>query len=108
MINEPLAPKATLDSLKKYYQAGYNVVRKYTSNAYVIMSNRLSASSTELLQFASGFQKSVLDVHYYNLFSSEFTTMTVQQNIDYVNNNRATDISTVSIANGPLVFVGKS
>lgn len=84
------------------------MVRKYTSNAYVIMSNRLSASSTELLQFASGFQKSVLDVHYYNLFTSEFTTMTVQQNIDYVNNNRSADISTVSIANGPLVFVGKS
>ncbi|XP_078164719.1 putative glucan 1,3-beta-glucosidase A isoform X2 [Carex rostrata] len=107
LINEPLAPKATLDSLKKYYQEGYNVVRKYTSNAYVIMSNRLSASSTELLQFASGFQKSVLDVHYYNLFTSEFTTMTVQQNIDYVNNNRSADISTVSIANGPLVFVGE-
>ncbi|XP_078164721.1 putative glucan 1,3-beta-glucosidase A [Carex rostrata] len=107
LISEPLAPKATLDSLKKYYQEGYNVVRKYTSNAYVIMSNRLSASSTELLQFASGFQKSVLDVHYYNLFTSEFTTMTVQQNIDYVNNNRSTDISTVSIANGPLVFVGE-
>jgi Cellulase (glycosyl hydrolase family 5) len=108
LINEPLAPKATLDSLKKYYQAGYDAVRKHTSAAYVIMSNRLSAESTELLQFASGFQKSVLDVHYYNLFTSEFTSMTVQQNIDYVNNQRSTDLSTVSIANGPLVLVGKS
>lgn len=108
LINEPLAPKATLDSLKKYYQEGYNAVRKYTSNAYVIMATRLSGQSTELIQFASGFQKSVLDVHYYNLFSSEFTTMTVQQNIDYVNNNRSMDLSTVSVANGPLVLVGKS
>ncbi|KAJ4796520.1 hypothetical protein LUZ62_047766 [Rhynchospora pubera] len=107
LINEPLAPGATLDSLKKYYQAGYNAVRKHTPNAYVIMSNRLSAQSTELLQFASGFQKSVLDVHYYNLFSSVFTSMTVQENIDYINNNRSTDLSTVSVANGPLVFVGE-
>ncbi|KAJ3673758.1 hypothetical protein LUZ60_005750 [Juncus effusus] len=106
LINEPLAPGATLDSLKKYYQAGYNAVRKY-SNAYVIMSNRLSGDSTEFLQFASGFSNSVIDVHYYNLFEDIFNSMTVQQNIDYVNNNRSMDLNTVLVANGPLVFVGE-
>ncbi|XP_072972855.1 probable glucan 1,3-beta-glucosidase A [Typha angustifolia] len=107
LINEPLAPGVTLDSLEKYYQAGYNAVRKHTSTAYVIMSNRLSASSTELLQFASGFQGSVVDVHYYNLFSDVFSSLTVQQNIDFINNNRSADLSTVTVSNGPLVFVGE-
>ncbi|OAY68382.1 putative glucan 1,3-beta-glucosidase A [Ananas comosus] len=37
LINEPLAPGVTLDSLKKYYQDGYNTVRKYTSDAFVII-----------------------------------------------------------------------
>lgn len=106
LINEPRAPTATLDSLEKYYQAGYNAVRKYSSDAYVIMSNRLSASPTELLQFAGGFKGSVVDVHYYNLFSSDFNGLTVQQNIDFVNNNRASDLSTVTTSNGPLVLVG--
>ncbi|XP_038984476.1 glucan 1,3-beta-glucosidase-like [Phoenix dactylifera] len=107
LINEPRAPGVTLDSLKKYYQAGYNTVRKYTSDAYVIMSNRLSADPTELLGFASGFQGSVIDVHYYNLFSNQFNGSTVQQNIDYINNNRAKDLATITRSNGPLTFVGE-
>lgn len=106
LINEPLAPGATLGSIEKYYQAGYNAVRKY-SDAYVIMSNRLSADSTELLQFASGFKGSVIDVHYYNLYSDIFKDMTVQQNIDYISNNRTSDINGVMKSNGPLVFVGE-
>ncbi|KAI8014075.1 putative glucan 1,3-beta-glucosidase A [Camellia lanceoleosa] len=44
LINEPLSPGATLESLNKYYRAGYNVVRKYSSTAYVIMSNRIATS----------------------------------------------------------------
>uniref|UniRef100_A0A6V7QWP4 Uncharacterized protein n=1 Tax=Ananas comosus var. bracteatus TaxID=296719 RepID=A0A6V7QWP4_ANACO len=107
LINEPLAPGVTLDSLKKYYQDGYNTVRKYTSDAFVIMSNRLSADPTELLQFASGFSRSVIDVHYYNLYSNIFNGMTAQDNIDYVNNQRSADLSTVTESNGPLVFVGE-
>jgi hypothetical protein len=63
-MNEPLAPRATLDSLTKYYRDGYNAVRKHSPTAYVVMSNRLSSgNSTELLQFASGFQGAVIDVH---------------------------------------------
>ncbi|KAF5955205.1 hypothetical protein HYC85_008061 [Camellia sinensis] len=35
LINEPLSPGATLDSLNKYYRAGYNVVRKSVKLARV-------------------------------------------------------------------------
>ncbi|CAN6293769.1 unnamed protein product [Urochloa humidicola] len=109
LLNEPLAPGTTFSSLTKYYQDGYNAVRQHTSTAYVIMSNRLSiADPTELLQFAGGFSGTVLDVHYYNLFDSKFNSLTVDQNIDFVRNNRSTDLATVTNQNGrPLTFVGE-
>ncbi|KAJ7945379.1 Glucan 1,3-beta-glucosidase [Quillaja saponaria] len=109
LMNEPLAPGVNLESLKKYYQVGYDAVRKYTSSAYVIMSNRLNTSNaTELLSFAGkGFDRVVIDVHYYNLFSDMFKNMNVQQNIDHVNNQRAAELSSVTSSNGPLSFVGE-
>lgn len=108
LMNEPLAPGVTLDNLKNYYQAGYDAVRKYTSSAYVILSNRLGpADPTELLSFAGNLNRAVIDVHYYNLFSDSFSKKDVQQNIDYINNQRASDLKTVTTSNGPLSFVGE-
>lgn len=108
LLNEPLAPGVTLDSLKNYYQQGYSAVRKYTQNAYVILSNRLGpADSKELLSFASSLSRAVIDVHYYNLFSDSFKNLNVQQNIDYINNQRASALSAVATSNGPLSYVGK-
>lgn len=108
LINEPLAPEVTLDMVKKFYEAGYNAVRKHSSTTYVVMSNRLgSADPTELLSFSSGLKGSVIDVHYYNLFSDMFDNMSVQQNLDFVNTNRSTQLNTVTQSNGPLTFVGE-
>jgi hypothetical protein len=103
-MNEPQG--VNLDSLKKYYKEAYDAVRKYNPNAYVIMSNPLDADSKVLLSFVTGFNKVVLDVHYYNLYSDKFTNMNVQQNIHYINNERASDLSGVSSTNA-LSFVGK-
>lgn len=106
-MNEPMAPGINLDILKKYYQAGYDAVRKHTQNAYVILSNRLGpADAKELLSFASTLNRVAIDVHYYNLFSDSFNNMNPQQNIDFVYNQRAGDLSAVTNANGPLSFVG--
>jgi len=108
LINEPHAPKVTLDSLESYYKAGYDTVRMYCSDCYVIMSNRLGdASPTELLQFAGGLDGTVIDVHYYNLYTDDFKNMNVQQNIDYLNNKLAPHLRTLTQSNNPLVFVGK-
>lgn len=108
LINEPRSPGASLVSVIKYYRAGYNAVRKYSSTAYVVMSNRVGTSEPkELLPLASGLKGSVIDVHYYNLFSDIFDTMTVQQNINFINTNRSSDLSLVTTSNGPLTFVGK-
>ncbi|VAI13132.1 probable glucan 1,3-beta-glucosidase A [Triticum dicoccoides] len=108
LLNEPLAPGASLESLKTYYRDGYNAVRKHSSEAYVIMSNRLSSPDpTELLEFAGGLSKTVIDVHYYVLFNSMFDTFTVQQNIDFIKTNYSSALSTVTKQNGPLTFVGE-
>lgn len=106
LMNEPRAPGVTLDALTKYYKAGYDAIRKYT-NAYVILSARLGpADSKELFSLASTMNRVAIDVHYYSLFSDSFTGMTVQQNIDFVNNQRASDLGSLTSANGPLVLVG--
>lgn len=108
LMNEPLAPRASLESLTKYYRDGYNAVRKHSSTAYVVMSNRLSSrNSTELLQFAGGYPGAVIDVHYYTIFDSMFDNFTVQQNIDFVRTNFSGELTTITTQNGPLSFVGQ-
>lgn len=108
LINEPLSPGASLESLSKYYKAGYDAVRKHSSKAYVVMSNRLGpADPTEFFPLVSGLQGSVIDVHYYNLFSTVFDNLTVQENIDFVNTNRTSQLNNVTTSNGPLTFVGE-
>jgi len=104
-MNEPLS--VNLDSLKNYYKASYDVVRKYIPNTYVIMSNPLATDFKVLLSFVKGFDKVVLDVHYYNMYSDKFNGMSVQQNIDYIRNDRASDLSGVSSSNA-LSFVGNN
>ncbi|PPD95740.1 hypothetical protein GOBAR_DD07219 [Gossypium barbadense] len=89
LMNEPRAPGVTLDALTK----------KYT-NAYVILSARLGpADPKELFSLASTMNRVAIDVHYYNLFSDSFSG-TVQQNIDFVNNQRASDLGSLTSANG--------
>lgn len=106
-MNEPMSPGVTLENLIKYYQMGYDAVRKYTSSAYVILSNRLGpADSKELLSFAGSLSNVAIDVHYYNLFSDAFRSKNVQQNIDFIYNQRVSDLSAITTANGPLSFVG--
>lgn len=92
-----------------FYKAGYAAVRKHSSTAYVVFSNRLGPMEpTELFSVASGLMRVVIDVHYYNLFVSAFDNLTVQQNIDFIHTNRTQDLNTVTTSNGPLTFVGMS
>ncbi|CAM8911066.1 unnamed protein product [Rhodiola kirilowii] len=111
LLNEPVAPGVTLDMVNKYYKAGYDAVRRHSSSAYVILSQRLGLGSQdekELFPLASGLQKSVIDVHYYNLFWPEvFNSMTVQQNIDFINTNRSAQLNAINTQTGPLVLVGE-
>ncbi|KAH6786714.1 hypothetical protein C2S52_006266 [Perilla frutescens var. hirtella] len=108
LINEPLSPGVSLDTLTKYYRGGLEAVRRHSTTAYIVLSNRLGPHEPrELFSLANGFTKVAIDVHYYNLFSSIFDNLTVQQNIDYVYNNRTEQLSEITTSNGPLVFVGE-
>ncbi|XP_040380060.1 probable glucan 1,3-beta-glucosidase A [Oryza brachyantha] len=108
LMNEPFAPRATLESLMKYYRDGYNAVRKHSPTAYVVMSNRLGPHDpTELLQFADGFPLAVVDVHYYTVFNDMFNNLTVEQNIDFIRSNFSSELRSVTTQNGPLTFVGE-
>ncbi|KAK7385281.1 hypothetical protein VNO78_30996 [Psophocarpus tetragonolobus] len=108
LINEPLSPDVTLEALNKYYKAGYEAVRKHSSTAYVVLSNRLGPiDPRELFPLANNFTRSVIDVHYYNLFQDVFNGMSVQQNIDFVYNNRSSQLSYITTSDAPLTFVGE-
>ncbi|GMN33679.1 hypothetical protein TIFTF001_004294 [Ficus carica] len=106
LLNEPKSPGVTLETLIKYYQMGYNAVRRYTSSAYVILCNRLGpANSKELLPFARSLSNVVIEVHYYNLYSDSYKKMNVHQNIDFIYNQRFSDLQAITIPAGPLSFV---
>lgn len=93
--------------MTKFYKAGYAAVRKHSSTAYVVFSNRLGPMEPrELFPLANGLKGSVIDVHYYNLFVSAFDNLTVQQNIDFIHTNRSQELNYVTTSNGPLTFVG--
>lgn len=107
LINEPLSPGVSKERLVQYYKDGYDAVRRHSSTAFVVMSNRLGNSdSKELFPLASGLARTVIDVHYYNLFEDKFIGMTVQQNIDFIYQERAKQLKEITTPDGPLTFVG--
>ncbi|KAK9741075.1 hypothetical protein RND81_03G079500 [Saponaria officinalis] len=107
LLNEPESG-VPLETLTKYYKTGYEAVRRHSSSAYVVMSNRLGddIDPKELFPLAGALPLTVIDVHYYNLFHDRFSTMTVQQNVDYINRKRISDLSTITTSDGPLTFIG--
>ncbi|KAJ3695841.1 hypothetical protein LUZ60_001218 [Juncus effusus] len=108
LLNEPSASGVQLDVLTNYYQKGYEIVRYYSSTAYVIMCQRIgNADPIELFQANIGSDNLVLDLHYYNLFDPYFENLTEVQNIQFVYDNRAKQLQSLVSANGPLVFIGE-
>ncbi|KAI3460008.1 hypothetical protein Pfo_016671 [Paulownia fortunei] len=108
LINEPLSPGVSVENVTKFYKAGYDAVRKHSPTAYVVLSNRLGPSEPrELFTLANGMTRSVIDVHFYNLFSSIFNDLTVEQNIEYIYNNRSAQLRELTTSNGPLILVGE-
>ncbi|KAK3012079.1 hypothetical protein RJ639_011972, partial [Escallonia herrerae] len=97
LLNEPLAPNVTF---------GYDVVRKYTSTAYVILSSRFGpASNSEFLPLASGLGPLVIDVHYYSLYKSFEKLNCTTEHCSHIYNKRASQLQEVTPSNGPLSFV---
>ncbi|CAA0840788.1 Unknown protein [Striga hermonthica] len=107
LMNEPLAPGVSLTNLTNFYKAGYNAVRKHSRTAYVIMCNRLGVNEPrELFSVARRMNRSVIDVHFYNIWGN-FSQFTVEQNIEYIYKNRTAELKQLRTSNGPLIFVGE-
>ncbi|CAN4096847.1 unnamed protein product [Withania somnifera] len=93
-IIDSLTHEVTLDMVKKFYEAGYNAVRKHSSTAYVLLS------------FSGGLKGYVIDVHYYNLFSTYLTTCPSKKILILSTLTDLAQLTTITQSNGPLTFVG--
>ncbi|XP_027336917.1 probable glucan 1,3-beta-glucosidase A [Abrus precatorius] len=108
LLNEPSASTVPLDVLIPYYKQGYQIVRKYSSSAYVIICQRIGmADPLELYQANIGSHNLVLDLHFYNLFDTFFVNMSVGDNIQYIYKSREGQLQALNNSNGPLVFIGE-
>ncbi|XP_072952667.1 probable glucan 1,3-beta-glucosidase A [Typha angustifolia] len=108
LLNEPSASAVPLDVLVSYYMRGYQIVRNYSSTAYVIICQRIgNADPMELYQANIGTSKVVVDLHYYNLFDPYFDNMSGVENIQFIFKSRAEQLQALNSANGPLVFIGE-
>eukprot|EP00258_Populus_trichocarpa_P045059 XP_024461078.1 probable glucan 1,3-beta-glucosidase A isoform X1 [Populus trichocarpa] len=108
LLNEPSASLVPMEVLVPYYKQGYEIVRKYSSTAYVIICQRIgNADPIELYQMNISSHNLVVDLHFYNLFDSYFVNMSTMDNIDFVYKSRAAQLQALNSANGPLVFVGE-
>lgn len=108
LLNEPSASGVPLDILVSYYSKGYQIVRKYSSTAYVIFCQRIgNADPMELYQASIGIFNTVVDLHYYNLFDAYFNNLSAMDNIQFVYKNRQPQVQSLNSANGPLLFIGE-
>ncbi|KAK7829409.1 putative glucan 1 [Quercus suber] len=108
LLNEPSAATVPLDTLVSYYKQGYQIVRKYSSMAYVIICQRIgNADPLELYQANIGSHNIVVDLHFYNLFDPFYVNMSAADNIQFIYKSREDQLRALNSTNGPLVFVGE-
>ncbi|KAJ0981431.1 hypothetical protein J5N97_009686 [Dioscorea zingiberensis] len=108
LLNEPSAAAVPLEVLVSYYQRGYQVVRTYSSTAYVIICQRIgNADPIELYQANIGDHNLVVDLHYYNLFDPYFTQLSTVDNIQFIYKSRQQQLEALNILNGPFTFIGE-
>ncbi|XP_057972500.1 probable glucan 1,3-beta-glucosidase A isoform X3 [Malania oleifera] len=108
LLNEPSAATVPLDILVSYYKQGYEIVRKHSPTAYVIICQRIgNADPSELYQANVGSYNIVVDLHYYNLFDNFFINMNSTDNIEFIFKSRQAQLRALNSANGPLLFIGE-
>ncbi|KAI3836295.1 hypothetical protein MKX03_031579 [Papaver bracteatum] len=111
LLNEPKSSEVPFHILQDYYSKGYNIVRKYSATAYVIMCQFVDTDPTELYHAIAnmGLSNVVLDLHFYNLFHPKFDTMGSTENIEFIKDSRKAQVDSLNTANGdgPLVFIGE-
>ncbi|KAE8673972.1 Basic helix-loop-helix DNA-binding superfamily protein, putative isoform 1 [Hibiscus syriacus] len=108
LLNEPSAASVPLDILVPYYKQGYEIVRKHSPSAYVIVCQRIgNADPIELYKADIGSHNVVVDLHYYNLFDPYFVTLSPIDNIQFIYKSREPQVQALNAADSPLVFIGE-
>jgi len=106
-LNEPGVTTVPFNVLEYYYKWGYNVIRKHSATAYVIMCQRIGGDFAEFADTLPA-DNVVLDVHFYNLFNADlFDKTTAQWNIDFINYDRRSLLQKLNTAGNALLFIGE-
>ena len=66
-----------------------------------------NADPIEIYQADIGSRNVVVDLHYYNLFDTNFINMSAADNIQFIHKSRETQLQALNSRNGPLIFIGK-
>ncbi|KAG0626777.1 hypothetical protein M758_2G150800 [Ceratodon purpureus] len=109
LLNEPFqAVIPDISVVNDYYTTGYKTVRKYSKTTYVIMSQVIGHSDDEIVNMANLLPDDnvVMDYHPYNSFVPIYSTLSVEQNIAIVNNQRQDLIRRLNESNA-YAFVGE-
>ncbi|KAI3849959.1 hypothetical protein MKW98_026873, partial [Papaver atlanticum] len=127
LLSGPSSPEVPFDTLQKYYEDGYDIVRKHSATAYVIIMCQLIGNGADpavLYHANTGNDKSnvVVDLHYFNVRhpsfddmsalqninnTSLFDTMSPQEKINYLYDTRKTQMNSLNATDGPLLFIGE-
>ncbi|KAI3883373.1 hypothetical protein MKW92_039619 [Papaver armeniacum] len=115
LLSGPDSSKVPFDTLQKYYDDGYAIVRKHSATAYVIMCQLTSNSADPdpdpagLYNANAGNGKSnvVVDLHYFNVHNPSLYNASLRENINFLYETRKTQMDSLNAADGPLLFIGE-
>ncbi|KAJ9060169.1 hypothetical protein DSO57_1033758 [Entomophthora muscae] len=81
LVNEPASWQLNMNKLKRFYNKGYKVIRKY--NPYVMVTFHDAFWPVNKWEYLAKKPKVMLDTHYYNVFDEYLVTMNHQQHLNH-------------------------
>eukprot|EP01117_Protostelium_nocturnum_P007688 TRINITY_DN2761_c0_g1_i2.p1 TRINITY_DN2761_c0_g1~~TRINITY_DN2761_c0_g1_i2.p1 ORF type:complete len:504 (-),score=177.14 TRINITY_DN2761_c0_g1_i2:26-1537(-) len=96
LVNEAYTPKLTggMATLKKYYQDGYKVVRKYLSakNYYIVIEMGFDSTTWNNFMTAPDYENVILDLHIYQCFDAGLRNAPYNTHLEIACKNAPNDI----------------
>lgn len=81
LLNEPLGPSLNLDSVKTFYEDGYDTVRQSTNDMVVCISDAFQDFSSYWNDVLSSSPNVMLDTHQYQIFSPEQVSLSPSEHV---------------------------
>ena len=79
LLNEPLPPMASLDTIKSFYWQGWESLKD--SGAAVVQQNAFQKPMSGWNDFLNGQYNVVLDEHHYQVFTGEYLAMSPEEHV---------------------------